>query len=268
LLPPIVKMEELALSTHAVESYSTCPLKFKLEKDWKVPGQAAAAMQYGSAMHTVLRKYYDPAPGAAELNADDVLQLFREEFGKFVIENPVQRELYERQAEDQLRTLVRTQPRGSVDVVAAEVSFSFNLGSHKVVGRIDRMDRIAGDVVRVIDYKTGAAKTKRYAEDSLQLSIYHMGANALGYSARELVFLNLQGNEQVVTTRSTAQLERARMRIEDAARGMRAGAFPAKPGQHCQWCLYRRLCPATEQRVFVPARDLIAQDDEAAGANA
>ena len=264
LLPPIVKMEELALSAHAVESYSTCPLKFKLEKDWKVPGQAAAAMQYGSAMHTVLRQYYDPSAGAAEFGIEDVLRAFRQEFAKAVIDDPVQRALYEKQAGYQLRTLLGAQPRGSVPVVAAEVSFSFSLGGHKVVGRIDRMDRIDGNAVRVIDYKTGAAKTKRYAEDSLQLSIYAMGANALGFIPRELEFLNLQGNEHVVTTRSTAQLERARLRIEDAARGISAGAFEAKPGQHCQWCLYRRLCPATEQRVFVPVRDLMAQSEAAA----
>jgi hypothetical protein len=91
-----------------------------------------------------------------------------------------------------------------------------------------------------------------------------MGANALGFIPRELEFLNLQGNEHVVTTRSTAQLERARLRIEDAARGISAGAFEAKPGQHCQWCLYRRLCPATEQRVFVPVKDLMAQSEAAA----
>jgi RecB family exonuclease len=113
----------------------------------------------------------------------------------------------------------------------------------------------------LIDYKTGAAKTKRYAEDSLQLSIYAMGARAMGFAPRELVFLNLQGNEHVVTTRSAAQLEKARLRIQDAARGIAAGAFEPKPGQHCQWCLYRRLCPATEQRVFVPVKELIAQSE-------
>jgi len=268
LLPPIFKMEELALSAHAVESYSTCPLKFKLEKDWRVPGQAAAAMQYGSAIHTVLRQYYDPQPGLPELSIEDVLRSFKEEFAKAVVDDPVQRALYEKQGEDQLRALLKTQPRGSVPVVAAEVSFSFDLGGQKVVGRIDRLDRIQDNAVRVIDYKTGAAKTRRYAEDSLQLSIYAMGARAMGFAPRELVFLNLQGNEHVVTARSSAQLEKARLRIVDAARGIAAGDFAARPGQHCQWCLYRRLCPATEQRVFVPVKELIAQGETAAGVSA
>jgi DNA helicase-2/ATP-dependent DNA helicase PcrA len=265
LLPPAFPATGVALSAHAVESYAACPLKFKLEKDWKVPGEAAAAMQYGAAIHTVLRQYYDPSPGAAQLSAEDVVKLFLEEFSKAVIDDPVQRSLYEKMGGEQLRTLLCAQPRGSVDVVAAEVSFSFNLGEQKVVGRIDRLDRIAGNAVRVIDYKTGAVKTKRHAEESLQLSIYAMGAVALGFDPRELAFLNLQGNEPQPTTRSGTQLQKARQRIEDAARGIAAQHFEARPGQHCQWCAYRRLCPATEQRVFLPARPLVEPAIKAAG---
>jgi ATP-dependent DNA helicase UvrD/PcrA len=258
LLPPEFKSDELLLSAHAVESYSTCPLKFKLEKDWRIPGDAAAAMQFGSAIHTVLRQYYDPAPHAPELSVEDAVQSFHREFAKAVIEDSLQRALYEKLGAHQLRTLLHSQPRGSVDVVAAELSFTFPLGGRKITGRIDRVDRISDNVVRVIDYKTGAPKTPRYAEDSLQLSIYAMGARSLGFVPQELEFLNLQNNEHMTTTRTAAHLEKARQRIEDAASGMAAGRFPAKPGQHCQWCDYRRLCPATEQRVFIPARALVA----------
>jgi ATP-dependent DNA helicase UvrD/PcrA len=258
LLPPEFKADELLLSAHAVESYSTCPLKFKLEKDWRIPGDAAAAMQFGSAIHTVLRQYYDPAPHAPELSVEDAVDSFRREFAKAVIEDSLQRALYENLGAHQLRTLLHSQPRGSVDVVAAELSFTFPLGRRKITGRIDRVDRISDNVVRVIDYKTGAPKTPRYAEDSLQLSIYAMGARSLGFVPQELEFLNLHNNEHMATTRTAAHLEKASQRIEDAASGMAAGRFPAKPGQHCQWCDYRRLCPATEQRVFIPARALVA----------
>jgi len=268
LLPPAFKGTELSLSAHAVESYSTCPLRFKLERDWKLRGQAAAAMQYGSAIHTVLRRYYDPAPHAPRPDVEETINAFQSEFAKAVIDDPVQRALYERQGAAQLRALLDASPRSSLDVVAAEVSFAFNLGAHQIVGRIDRMDRIhgQGNTVRVIDYKTGAIKTQRYADDSVQLSIYAMGAASMGFTPQELVFLNVKGNEPTITTRSSAQLERAKRRIEDVAQGIAAGEFPARPGQHCQWCGYRRLCPATEQRVFVPVNELKWENE--AGARA
>ncbi|MBZ5525601.1 MAG: ATP-dependent helicase, partial [Acidobacteriia bacterium] len=252
LMAPAFKTDDLKLSANAVESYSTCPLKFKLERDWEIPGETAAALQYGTAVHTVLKNYYDPRPGRVEMSADDVVAAFQREFAKAVFDDPVQRQLYEEQGAKHLRELVRTRPRSSVDVVATEASFGFTMGSLKVVGRIDRLDRVQGNIVRVVDYKTGAPKTTKQADESLQLSIYAMGAAEMNYNARELVFLNVNGNEEVVTGRSPSQLERARMKIEDAAAGIAAREFDPHPGIHCRWCEFQKLCPATEQRVLIP----------------
>ena len=252
LMAPAFKTDDLKLSANAVESYSTCPLKFKLERDWDIPGETAAALQYGTAVHTVLKNYYDPHPGRGEQSAEDVVAAFQREFAKAVIDDPLQRQLYEEQGTKHLEELVRTRPRSSIDVVATEASFGFTMGHLKVVGRIDRLDRVQGNTVRIVDYKTGAPKTSKQADESLQLSIYAMGATEMNYNARELVFLNVNGNEEVVTARSPAQLERARLKIEDAAAGIAAREFGPRPGIHCRWCEFERLCPATEQRVLIP----------------
>jgi DNA helicase-2/ATP-dependent DNA helicase PcrA len=256
MLPPIFKAEEMSLSAGAVYSYSTCPLRFKLERDWKIPGEAAVTMQYGAAIHTVLKQYYDPVPDVPTMSIDEVLASFKREFDKAVVDDPVQRELYERQGEDQLRTMIASRPKGSIDVIAAEVRFEFMLGKQKVVGRMDRIDRMDGDAVRVIDYKTGTPKDRRIADESLQLSIYSMGASHLGYTPRELVLLNVQGNEEVSTTRTPAALQKAQQKIADVASGIAEGKFDPTPGRHCQWCDYWKLCPATEQRVFIPSEPL------------
>lgn len=252
LMAPDFPTGELDLSAYAVESYATCPLKFKLERDWPVPGETAAALQYGSAIHTVLKNYYDPKPGRPEQGPEDVVAAFRREFAKAAIEDPVQRRLYEEQGAKQLHEMVGARPRSSVEVVAAEASFRFTMGRHRVAGRIDRIDRVQGNTVRIIDYKTGTPRTAKHAEESLQLSIYAMGAAEMNYNARDLVFLNVNGNEEVVTSRTPAQLEKARMKIEEAAEGIAAGEFGAKPGMHCRWCEFQKLCPATEQRVLIP----------------
>ncbi|HEY6972218.1 MAG TPA: ATP-dependent DNA helicase [Candidatus Angelobacter sp.] len=261
LLSPAFVTSEVTLSANAVESYSTCPLKFKLERDWRIPGDASAAMQFGNAVHTVLKNYYDPSPIVPQQSVADVVTAFRHEFAKAMIEDAVQRQLYEEQGRRHLERLVTSKPRGSMEVIAAELRFDFTLGKLKITGRIDRMDRIEGNCVRVIDYKTGKPWNQKDADDSLQLSIYAMGAAELKYAARELVLLNVRGNEEIVTGRTPAQLERARRRIEEAAEGIAAGEFDPRPGLHCKWCAFARLCPATEQRVLVPLRALTAGVD-------
>ena len=47
------------LSASAIEQYERCPLAFKLSRDWRLPEEPAAPMQFGSAMHTALKAYFD-----------------------------------------------------------------------------------------------------------------------------------------------------------------------------------------------------------------
>jgi RecB family exonuclease len=260
LLPPAFDTKEMKLSANAVQSYSTCPMRFKLERDWKIPGEAAAAMQYGYAIHTVLKHYYDPMPDAPEMNVEDAVQAFKREFAKGYIDDPVQRKIYEERGVDQLRALLAATPRGSVDVMATEHRFSFKLGAREIVGRIDRLDRLkdADGEVRVIDYKTGTPKDRKFAEESLQLSIYAMAVEQMNLTPRELVLVNVQDSSQASTFRTAKQLNDAQQEIQEAAEGIAAGEFGPTPGQHCRWCDFRRLCPATEQRVYMPVKPLAA----------
>ncbi len=63
--PPSSNLSE-RLSASAVETYEICPLRFKLEREWKIPRDVPAALQYGAAMHRVLKTYYDAdADGAS-----------------------------------------------------------------------------------------------------------------------------------------------------------------------------------------------------------
>ncbi|HEY5029981.1 MAG TPA: PD-(D/E)XK nuclease family protein, partial [Candidatus Angelobacter sp.] len=267
-LLPAAFATEMALSANAVQSYSTCPMKFKLERDWKIPGEAAAAMQYGFAIHTVLKNYYDPAAHAKELNIEDAIEAFKHEFGKGYIDDPVQRTMYEERGVDQLRTMLLASPRGSANVIATEHKFSFRLGEREIRGRIDRIDLLEEGVVRVIDYKTGAPKERKFADESLQLSIYAMAVAQMNLAPRELVLVNVQDNSLAISSRTPKQLDSAREKIEEAAEGIRRGEFDPKTGSHCRWCDYRNLCPATEQRVFLPVKPLEPEmEKKAAGVN-
>jgi RecB family exonuclease len=83
-----------------------------------------------------------------------------------------------------------------------------------------------------------------------------MAVAQMNLTPRELVLMNVQDNSQAVASRTPKQLETAREKIEDVAQGIARGEFDPKPGQHCRWCDYRNLCPATEQRIFLPVKPL------------
>jgi DNA helicase-2/ATP-dependent DNA helicase PcrA len=242
-----------SLSATAIERYEACPLQFKLEREWRIPGEVPAAMQYGASIHRVLRTYYDAVQFNRALSDEQLIDQFRHDLAEARIEDRYQYELYEKQGIQQLRDFLenarrKTQPQ----VLHTEQEFKVLIGKATVVGRIDRIDRLADKHVAIVDYKTGKPRSQEDADVSLQLSIYAVAAREKwAYRSDRLFFYNLEDNTAVATTRSELQLQEARARVEEVSAKITAGEFAAKPGFQCSFCAYRNLCPATEKRVYV-----------------
>jgi DNA helicase-2/ATP-dependent DNA helicase PcrA len=249
-LPPIEGLGA-RLSASAVQSYETCPLQFKFEREWKLSREVQAAMQYGATMHRVLRTYYDSARLGRTKTDDEVIQLFRDDLATTGIQDDYQRALYLKKGLQQLQDFLSgTRSTSPPEVLHTEEWFDVEIGGTKVIGRIDRMDRAADGTVNIVDYKTGKAQSQEDADESLQLSIYAMAAHEKwGYRVGALVFHNLEGNVPVFSRRAEFQLAEARDRVLAVARGIAEGNFEAKLDYHCNFCAFRGLCPAREKRV-------------------
>lgn len=239
------------LSATALELYEVCPMQFKLEREWRIPGEVPAAMQYGASMHRVLRTYYDAIRFHRTISDDELIDQLRTDLAQAGLQDRYQHELYERQGAAQLRDFLRTARLRPPHVLHTEQEFKIQIGNATVVGRMDRIDRIADTRVVIVDYKTGKPRSQEDADESLQLSLYALAAReSFGYDAELLAFHNLEDNSVMSTTRSRFQLEEARVKVEDVAQKIAAGEFDAKPGFQCTFCAYRNLCPATEKRLF------------------
>ena len=130
-----------------------------------------------------------------------------------------------------------------------EQSFSVRIGRDRVRGRYDAVRQVGEDVI-ITDYKSGdmrdPARARQRARSSLQLQLYALAWEAehgQGPSAVELHFLESGIVGQVKPT--IRQLDGARKKVAKAASGIRNGDFEATPGDPaCEWCPYRRICPA------------------------
>jgi DNA helicase-2/ATP-dependent DNA helicase PcrA len=248
-LPAIAGLDA-RLSATAVETYETCPLQFKFEREWRLSRQLHAAVQYGAAMHRVLRTYYDSVRFGRTKTDDELLQLFRDDLAASGIQDDYQRDLYRKQGLEQLNDfLAATHSAPAPEVLHTEEWFDIQIAGTKVAGRIDRVDRMADGSIRIVDYKTGKARSQEDADESLQLSIYAMAAQQKwGYQVGELAFHNLEGNVSVISKRAEFQLEESRERVQAVARGIAEGNFKPKPDFHCTFCAFRGLCPAREKQ--------------------
>jgi len=248
---PVLDGLHTRLSASAVDTYERCGLQFKLDRDWRLAARPAAAMQYGAAIHRILKTYFDSVNQGRAKTDEELIDLFRRDLADSKIQETYQHELYEQQGIAQLREFLasaRTLP--AAHVLHTEQSFEIRVGATAVVGRIDRIDRRPDGSVSIVDYKTGTARDQEDADQSLQLSLYAIAAQQKWeYRVGALIFYNLEENVAVTTSRTEAQLLGARNRVEDAAQGIADGIFEAKPGMHCNFCAYRSLCPEKEKRI-------------------
>jgi len=248
---PVLDGLHTRLSASAVDTYERCGLQFKLDRDWRLSAKPAAAMQYGAAIHRVLKTHFDSVQLGRPKTDEELINLFRQDLADAKIQESYQRELYEKQGIVQLQDfLAAARSLPPPQVLHTEQSFDIRVGATVVVGRIDRIDSRADGSVAIVDYKTGKARDQEDADESLQLSLYAIAAREKwGYNVGALIFHNLEENVPVMTTRTEAQLLAARQRVESAAQGIADGKFEAKLGMHCNFCAYRSLCPEKEKRI-------------------
>jgi DNA helicase II / ATP-dependent DNA helicase PcrA len=248
---PVIEGLHARLSASAVDTYERCGLRFRLDRDWRLAARPAAAMQYGAAIHRVLKTYFDSVQLGRPKTDGELIEIFRHDLADARIQEAYQHELYETQGIAQLSDfLAAARSRPELQVLHTEQSFEIRVGETTVVGRIDRIDQRPDGTVAIVDYKTGKARDQKDADESLQLSLYAIAAQEKwGYKVGALVFHNLEENVPIVTVRSEPELLAARQRVIETAKGIAGGKFEAKVGIHCDFCAYRSLCPAKEKRI-------------------
>jgi DNA helicase-2/ATP-dependent DNA helicase PcrA len=135
LLPPLRDMEKMTLSATRIENYETCPLRFKMEADWNLPGEPVPAMQFGNAVHTALKGYYDAVRAGRPLTREQFLNVFEEQLAISPFDDAHQKDLYHKQGIDQLGEFYDLRNREAVPLVlATEKFFELMVGGVKVVG--------------------------------------------------------------------------------------------------------------------------------------
>jgi DNA helicase-2/ATP-dependent DNA helicase PcrA len=108
--------------------------------------------------------------------------------------------------------------------------------------------------VIITDYKSSdvrdPVKARQRAKESLQLSIYAMGYEAMTGRLPDTVALHFLDSGLVGSaTMDRKRIDKARESIRTAAAGIRAQTFEPRPDYlACTWCAFREICPASVVR--------------------
>jgi DNA helicase-2/ATP-dependent DNA helicase PcrA len=243
-------VDALSLSFTQLEKYENCPLSYQFKYEFQIPVAIPAHMHVGSAIHKALELFFQRVKKGKVPGKEELLTLFDETFHGLREENPELTDFHFNQGRTRLAAYYDFHQGNFPFPHAIEEEFVLPFGPHRIRGKIDRIDK-TNEGYRIVDYKTGRAKSNdnpddvKFARDSLQFSIYALAAREiLKLDVTELIFDYIYENKTLSTSRSDQDLKIVKERITQIADDIIAQKFEAKVGRQCDWCEYRRICPA------------------------
>ncbi len=249
--PP--RPEPLQLSASAIDAYDRCPMRYMFQYVWGIRGGAHAMATFGNVMHRAIKEFVAQCGKRRKVPFEEVLAIYDREWSAAGFIDEYHEEEYRKAGREQLEAFHRTYSGAPAEVLYQEKTFELPLEHDVIVtGRMDQVNRIEGQQVEIIDYKTGRPKDVKAAATDLQLGVYALAAEeVLDLEPLRLVFYNLMNNEAVAGTRDAKALKQTKEKIMEVADQIRAREFSAKPGFVCGFCDYKPLCPAHEQLISI-----------------
>jgi DNA helicase II / ATP-dependent DNA helicase PcrA len=258
----------LALSASDIETYRSCPLRYKFARVLRIPTEPTPGQRFGIVVHQVLERYH--AAGGETLT--QLLDLFDSCWrrGGFR-DGESERELRAKARAALERYHVRLHGQDS-EPVWFERQFSLRIGPHHLRGRVDRVDRLrldrsperggpkeekkeegagerpgGGERYELIDYKTSRPRTAEQLADDVQLSLYALAAREAWHLEAVSRAYYYVLDDLIVRLPDDADVGRVTetvMRVGEGIMGQRFEPTPSKAA--CSICDFRIVCPAAE----------------------
>jgi DNA helicase-2/ATP-dependent DNA helicase PcrA len=241
----------LVLSASDIDTYRSCPLRYKLGRVLKIPSAQTLHQRFGIVVHQVLERYH----AAEHTTIEQMMELFegcwrRGGFGDGEKERTLKgtSELHAK-ARTALVLYHRRLEAHEAEPVWFERSFSFKLGPHHLRGRVDRVDRLPDGAYEMIDYKTSRPKTAVQLSDDVQLSLYAVGAReSWEVEAERLSYYYVLDDLKVPVPSAEMDPDWIARVVAEVGEAIMAQRFEPTPSPSaCGLCDYRIACPAWER---------------------
>jgi DNA helicase II / ATP-dependent DNA helicase PcrA len=235
----------LVLSASDIDTYRTCPLKYKFARVFRIPQEPTLNQRFGIAVHQVLERFH---VGDEPQTVEGMMGLLDAAWRRNGFGGSEQEIQLRGKATDALTRYCERFASEDAQPTFFERSFSFQLGRHVLRGRVDRVDRLPEGGWELIDYKTGPPKTPSQLEQDVQLSLYAVAACEAWEldEARGAYYYVL--DDAKVPVPAAAGREWIEEVATEVAEGILSQGFEPTPSYAaCTICDYRLVCPAAER---------------------
>lgn len=241
---PAPMQAPIDISFTMLDQYSRCPACFYMRQVLGLGEAPTTALSTGGMIHQAL-EWYGRAWRDADVEGDDLPDAGAlAAFGRRLFDAQLRAggEGDALAADELLAMLARAQEmmeanRAEILEIERKIVMPYEVDgtAHRLIAKLDRVDRIDAGV-RIIDYKTGGASKAKLEpkKDDLQLGIYAM---AIRHEMPEVggvaEYWMLRTGERGVIDLDSIDEAKVRASIDKAVRGMLEGEFPQGSGYSC-----------------------------------
>ncbi|MTD45721.1 AAA family ATPase [Conexibacter sp. W3-3-2] len=240
--------EGLVLSASDIETYRSCPLKYKFARVFRIPQEPTMNQRFGILVHQALERFHqDEGPLAGTL--DGLLDLFETGWRRGGFGDTDQERQLRAKAVDSLHRYVERFRAEATEPVWFERGFQFRMGPHVLRGRVDRVDRKPDGTHELIDYKTGRPRTLAQLREDVQLALYAVGAReAWELESSSQAYHYVLDDEKIEVPQEALDPDWIRQTVFEVADEILGQNFEPTPSYAaCSMCDFRIACPAAER---------------------
>ncbi|WP_354699489.1 DNA helicase [Paraconexibacter sp. AEG42_29] len=248
----------LMLSASDIETYRSCPLKYKFARVFRIPSESTMNQRFGILFHQVLERFHGTAPaeayGAAVAMAEpgsvgQLLGLLDAGWRRGGFGDTEEERQFRAKAVAALHSYHARFTAEQAEPMWLEKGFQFKLGPHVLRGRVDRVDRLADGSYELIDYKTGRPRTVAQLREDVQLSLYAVGAReAWQLESSRQAYHYVLDDQKVRVPAEDLDRDWITDTVMHVADGILSQGFEPTPSfSACSMCDYRIACPAAER---------------------
>jgi DNA helicase-2/ATP-dependent DNA helicase PcrA len=240
-----------------IEAFNNCPFQYKLNFILGIPVLEKISFIFGKVMHNTLydffaslfieKKQQDLFSSSAKKklpSQEELLKIYERHWKEDGYASKEQREEYKKKGRAMLIKLFeKYETEGWPKVLYMEKKFSLKIGDYIFIGTVDRIDELADGSLEIVDYKTGAPKTKLDFDGKKQLILYKMAVEELlQKKVNNLSYFYLETGEKMTFSASDKDMEKLKIEIFQTAEEMKKGEFPPKAGFLCAYCDFKTIC--------------------------
>ncbi|GBE16707.1 PD-(D/E)XK nuclease superfamily protein [bacterium BMS3Abin15] len=241
----------MRISYSALNTYQTCPLKYKFKEIDKIKEPKSKEAVFGSVIHATMKFIH--TPGILSPTLEQALDYFSKNWNSEIFKDEAEERAAFSQGVQIIQNYYQKNDPAKSNIVDLESRFEIEIGpddnKHDVPGIIDRIDKTE-DGYEVIDYKTTKKMpSQEKVDNDLQLSIYLQGfLKRYPKEAERLDKINvslyyLKHGVKLSSQRTREQLQKSEQLFLDVIKEIESGKFEPVVSPLCGWCGYQDRCP-------------------------